>query len=65
MAELEPCPFCGKDANIQISYDYMYNVGKIKLFRAGCVSCRIFTQFHYSEDAACADWNRRFNNDKR
>lgn len=48
MAELKPCPFCGGEAHIQKSGNWIR-----------CAECGAETDYYDIEEEAIAAWNRR------
>ena len=60
MINLKKCPFCGSDAEIFSTRDYL----KKTFYRIHCKKfCCLQVNFYSSEIAAVEAWNRRVNDD--
>lgn len=53
--ELEPCPFCGGDAELTV----MLLEDGGAAYAVMCLDCRVETSFFTDEEEAAAAWNRR------
>lgn len=59
MAELRPCPKCGRKPWLGYAYGKYFIVGQV----AGCGVCDMFGERHASGEQEVEAWNRRVNND--
>jgi Lar family restriction alleviation protein len=53
MEELKKCPFCGGEAILYKSFDY------VNKCRVECTNCNICTQNYDTKGEAIEAWNRR------
>lgn len=53
MGELKKCPFCGGEAILYKSFDY------VNKCRVECTNCNICTQNYDTKGEAIEAWNRR------
>lgn len=58
MGKLKKCPFCGREAILYKSFDY------VDKHRIECTNCDIHTPAYITKEKAVEAWNRRTDNDR-
>ena len=53
MEELKKCPFCGGEAEIYKSFDY------VSKYRVECTKCEMYSQNYNKLEEAIEAWNSR------
>lgn len=59
MADLKPCPFCGREAYQRTDYPCDEDGLEMNLFAVGCMHCEIEFSCLWNKDAVIEAWNTR------